>query len=118
MESLSFQYPAWYFALCLLLGVLFATGLYFRDKRFEDQSAWLPYVMGFFRFLSGTAISALLLSPLLKSIITEQKEAIVVLVQDKSSSIKASMKSDDINDYNKDFEKLKTPCQMIIPLKP
>jgi hypothetical protein len=43
--------------------------------------------LGLLRWLSVTLLSALLLSPLLKSFFTETKKPIVVLAQDQSESV-------------------------------
>jgi hypothetical protein len=93
MESISFQYPAWYLILCFLLGLGFAVALYLRDKTFHEQSARLNWVLGLIRFLAVSFMAILLLAPLLKSLITETKKPVVVIAQDDSESIKASMDS-------------------------
>ena len=108
MESLSFQYPAWYFGLCILLGAIFAFTLYFRDKRFEENPTWLPITLSIVRFLAGTLISALLLSPLLKSIVTEQKDPIIVLANDNSSSLQASNSEEELATIEEGMDQLST----------
>ncbi len=106
MENLSFQYPAWYLVFCLLLGLAYAAFLYFRDKTFREQSGTLNAVLGLIRFLSVSFLSMLLLSPLLKSFITEVKKPVVILAQDVSESIKSDMDSVQISKYRSDFETL------------
>ena len=82
MESLSFQYPAWYLFLCVLLGIVYAAGLYYKDKTFAEHSVWLTRGLGVLRFISATFLAILLLQPLLRSLLTETKKPGVVLAQD------------------------------------
>ncbi len=89
--TLSFEsYPLWYIALCLGLGLLYATTLYFKDNTFSDASkaqrrALIP--MSLARFLVVSGIAFLLLSPLLKSRTIEQVNPYIVVVQDNSESV-------------------------------
>ena len=64
MESISFQYPAWYIIFCMLAGITYALVLYFRDKTFLEQARVLNWGLGGFRFLTVTLLSILLLSPI------------------------------------------------------
>lgn len=89
--TLSFEsYPIWYITLCLGLGLLYATILYFKDSTFSDASkaqrrALIP--MSLARFLVVSGIAFLLLSPLLKSRTIEQVNPYIVVVQDNSESV-------------------------------
>ena len=87
MDQLSFQYPSWYLFLCILLGLIFALGLYFRDERFRDKSSWLNWVLGILRFLMVTLASFFLLSPLLKAVERQTKKPIIIIGQDASESV-------------------------------
>lgn len=87
MENISFQYPAWYFFFCILLGLAYALALYFRDRSFREQSPRLNWILGTIRFLTVTLLSTLLLAPLLKSIKTQTQKPVIVLAQDESQSI-------------------------------
>ncbi|HMO40559.1 MAG TPA: hypothetical protein PKC76_15035 [Saprospiraceae bacterium] len=91
MTNLIFQYPAWYIILCVLLGAAYALTLYFRDKTFHEQSAQLNRILGALRFVTVTLLALLLLSPLLRSVVTESKKPVIVLAQDQSESIAAAM---------------------------
>ena len=62
--------------------------------------------MGIIRFLSVTLISLLLLSPLLKSLITETKKPVIVLAQDQSESILANMDESQSQTYQQSFKDL------------
>ncbi|NJN35097.1 MAG: hypothetical protein HC817_13405 [Saprospiraceae bacterium] len=101
---LSFQYPIWYFLFCALLGAAFVAILYFKDTTFKNQSVWLTRSLMMLRWLSGTLISALLLSPILKSVETDIKKPVVVIAQDASESIAAAAL--DTPQYRANFEAL------------
>ncbi len=106
MINLTFQYPAWFLILCVLLGAGYAAVLYFRDKTFQEQHKAIVWGMGALRFLAVTFISMLLLAPLLKSLITETKKPVVVLAQDESESVGASMNEAQKTAYRQRFEAL------------
>jgi len=108
MNNLSFPYPSWYLLLCLLLGLVFAFVLYFKNKSFPERTSTLSWVLGFIRFLCIGAIAILLLSPLLKSTLTETKKPVVVLAQDVSESILAEMSPEAKTKYQADFTNLST----------
>ena len=103
---LNFQYPTWYFLFCALLGAIFAATLYFRNTTFREQSPQLNKILGVLRFLSGTLIATLLLSPLLKSTVTDIRKPVVVLAQDVSESVGIAVK--DTPQYKANFEQLAT----------
>ena len=108
MNNLSFPYPTWYLLLCLLLGLVFAFVLYFKNKSFPERTSTLSWVLGLIRFLCIGAIAVLLLSPLLKSTLTETKKPVVVLAQDVSESILAEMSPEEKTKYQQDFSNLST----------
>lgn len=91
MKNLTFQYPAWFLLFCVLLGLGYALLLYFRDRTFREQSRTVVWLMGALRFLGVTLLSALLLTPLLKSTQRDIQKPIVVLAQDDSESVAAEM---------------------------
>ena len=84
MNNLTFQYPSWYILLCIALGISFAVALYFRDQRFGEKSKSLTWILGALRAVLVTFLSMLLLSPLLKSILTETQKPVVIIAQDVS----------------------------------
>lgn len=108
MESLTFQYPTWYFIFCLLAGLVGAFLVYFRDETFKDSPSWLRSLLAFLRFSSIFLIAILLLEPLLKSLITETKNPIVVVAQDLSESIGSEMNETQQADYQSVISGLKT----------
>ncbi len=107
MLNLSFQYPAWFLILCVLLGLGYAFLLYYRDTTFREQAPGLNRWLGVLRFLTVTILSALLLSPLLKSLLTETRKPIVVLAQDQSESISADLKEAPLEQYKQNWKTLR-----------
>ncbi len=107
LQNISLQYPTWYLLLCLALGLLFALGLYYKDRSFREQSQKMNPILGFLRFLSGTLISFLLLSPLIKSIETRTEKPTIVIAQDASESIGLSMTDEQKQAYQQQLKALK-----------
>ena len=85
MQALTFEYPVWYLAVCALAGLGVALLLYFRAS--SPAPRVLIWTMAVLRFLGYTLLAALLLSPLLRFVQTDQQDPIVVLAQDVSESI-------------------------------
>jgi hypothetical protein len=106
MNNITFQYPTWYFLLCIALGVLVALILYYKDQRWEEQPTILKWGLGILRALAVTGIAALLLAPLLKSIKTETQAPIVVVAQDVSESVAAEMEDADLASYKSQLSAL------------
>ncbi|MEN0047755.1 MAG: hypothetical protein AAF806_11905, partial [Bacteroidota bacterium] len=106
MNNISFQYPTWYILLCVALGIVFALALYFRDRRFRDQSKQLNWGLGILRGVLVTFLSMLLLSPLLKSLITETQKPVVVIAQDVSESVSAEMSAEELATYKRSLADL------------
>jgi len=106
MANLTFQYPAWFIILCVLLGLGYALALYYRDRTFHEQSQRLNWVLGPIRFLTVTLLSLLLLAPLLRSLITESKKPVIVLAQDQSESVAAGMDEAERTAYRQAFGQL------------
>ncbi|MDX1910165.1 MAG: hypothetical protein SFV22_01700 [Saprospiraceae bacterium] len=106
--NLSFQYPAWFLIFCALLGLGYAMLLYYRDTTFREQARQLHRWLGVVRWLVVTLLSALLLSPLLKSFFTETKKPIVVLAQDHSESVANDLKGEALERYKQDWSGLKS----------
>lgn len=94
MQALTFEYPTWFLVFCVLVGLIYAGLLYFRDRTFEERANWTPWLLGALRFLSVTGLCILLLSPLLRYLQQDTQEPIVILAEDASESISAGMKAD------------------------
>ena len=86
--NLLFDYPWYCLLFCFLAGAVYSGVLYWRGGR-KDTA--LPRVVGILlpllRFLAVTLISFLLLAPLLRRNVGVRERPIVVLVQDKSTSV-------------------------------
>ena len=111
MENLSFQYPTWYLLLCLALGIGYALMVYFRDKTFLEEANWLKWVMGIMRTLAVSLLAILLLSPLIKNLVTDTKKPIVVLAQDHSESVMADMSEEALQGYKNNYATLKASLE-------
>ncbi|TAK46157.1 MAG: hypothetical protein EPO28_02790 [Saprospiraceae bacterium] len=107
MESLSFQYPAWYLLLCVLLGGAYAAGLYYKDKTFAEHTPWLTRGLSVLRFLAATILAILLLQPLLRSLLTETKKPVVILAQDVSESVGMAFEKGGLKEYQQAWGALK-----------
>lgn len=107
MLDLSFQYPAWFLIFCALLGLGYAALLYYRDTTFREQAPRLHVWLAVLRWLTVTILSALLLSPLLKSLLTETKKPVVVLAQDQSESAAADLQGEAQNQYKQNWQSLR-----------
>jgi len=85
--NIVFQYPTYFILFCLLTAAAYAAALYVKDRRFGEATRWLnPLLMGL-RFLAVFIICLLLLEPVMRNRVVEQKKPIVVLAQDQSSSL-------------------------------
>ncbi len=110
MKGLFFEHSAWFLVLCAVLALLYASFLYYKDKKL-DISRKKIYFLAFLRFLSVFLIASLLLKPFVKSIITHIEQPIVIFAVDNSKSIKFSYKdsvkniTDDISTLINETEK-------------
>jgi len=107
MLDLSFQYPAWFLIFCVLLGLGYAMLLYYRDTTFREQSNNLHRWLGLLRWTTITLLSALLLSPLLKSLLTETKKPVIVLAQDQSESVATDLQGEALEQYKQNWNLLR-----------
>jgi hypothetical protein len=107
MLDLSFQYPAWFLIFCVLLGLGYAMLLYYRDTTFRAQSKNLNRWLGLLRWATITLLSALLLSPLLKSLLTETKKPVIVLAQDQSESVATDLQGQALEQYKQNWNLLR-----------
>lgn len=107
MLDLSFQYPAWFLIFCALLGLGYALLLYYRDSTFRERAPRLNVLLGVLRWLSVTIIAALLLAPLLKSLLVETKKPVVVLAQDQSESTGLELQGQALETYRANWQGLR-----------
>jgi len=97
-----FQYPKWFIAFCFILGFVYAFVLYYKTKDFSDESSHFQLekkAMAIFRFLSGSILAFLLLSPLIKTRFIDKIQPTIVIAHDNSSSINLSFKKTDSTNY-------------------
>lgn len=103
MIQLTFQYPLWFFFLCIILAAAYAFALYYRNKTFigsVKHSKSLIWVLAALRFLAVLVISFLLLSPLIKTLSNNTEKPIIAIVQDNSKSISAGLGKDTLSYKN------------------
>lgn len=85
-------YSWWFLPLCLLAGVVLAGVLYYRNKS-EDFSLRLQWLLAVFRFISGSLIAFLLLSPMVRTSVRNTEKPVVVIGIDNSRSMTGSADS-------------------------
>lgn len=83
-NTLIFSHSPWWILLCLLVGILYAGILYFRNSFFESK---VGYLLAGLRALCVASIAFLLLAPLLRSIRNEVEKPSVVIALDNSLSM-------------------------------
>ncbi len=104
--SITFQYPIGYILFCLLFAAFGSAVLYYLFDQFPGQPSWLRKLLSLLRFLTLLILSALLLSPILKSKNTEVKKPVIVIAQDASESVGVDLKNEALNKYKAEIEKL------------
>ena len=107
MPELSFQYPAWFLVLCVLLGLGYASLLYYRDVTFNEKPLLYRRFLFALRWVVVTLISGLLLSPLLKRTIIEVRKPVITLLQDQSESIGGELNGEGLTRYIQDWQQFK-----------
>lgn len=70
--------------------------MYFRDTRFKDYTAWFTRFLGFLRATTVTLLAILLLSPFVKTTKEDTKTPIILIAEDKSSSMSEGAAVDDL----------------------
>ncbi len=85
------DYPSWFWLLCLLCGIVYALGLYFREKKITSAIADMrgQIALGALRAAAVAVLAFLLLNPFLKSKFNETEKPVLVLAMDNSASILA-----------------------------
>ncbi len=87
MNNITLQYSSWYIIVCVIIGFLIAGLLYYKDKKFRAEKNWLPYFLFLLRFVVISLITFFLLSPVIRSIKSNQQDPIIVLAKDVSESV-------------------------------
>lgn len=88
------DYPAWFWFICILCGVIYAAALYIKERKINEaiSSKWWKGTLLCLRFFAVSLIAFLLLNPYLKSRINNTEKPIIVIAQDNSASIGAALK--------------------------
>jgi len=109
-STLTLQYPIWFTALCLLLGLAYALILYVKERSFKDasksQRRFLPF-MALLRFLGVSSIAFLLLGPLLKKKFEQVQKPYIVIAQDNTESVKNAFNEGDSTRLAQQIQQLK-----------
>ncbi|MCF8231248.1 MAG: hypothetical protein K9J27_03585 [Bacteroidales bacterium] len=101
------EYPMWFLLLCIAGGLLYASILYVRNKKY-NYSLGLKWGLAILRFIAVTVIAFLLLSPLFRYTSYETEKPVIVFAQDNSASVKLSESAGDFGrQYVKDVKRLK-----------
>lgn len=90
MSNIKFEYPTAYLLICLLIAILYAAFMYFRDKRWKEKSVLLPALLAVARAILVFVLCVLLLSPFLTFFEEKTESPVVVLAHDASESIQLS----------------------------
>ncbi len=104
--NITFQYPVWYFILCLAFAGIGSAILYYAFDQFQGQPMWLRKVLAALRFIVLFLLAALLLAPVLKSKKTDIKKPVIVIAQDVSESVTADLKDGDQAKYLEQVKQL------------
>lgn len=106
IQNLHFQYPTWMLLLCILLGIVYAIVLYYKERKFNEAPKWTLPLLSVLRAISVGSIAALLLSPFIKSIEEDVQNPIIIVAQDQSASIAAEMSETELTTYKSDTKGL------------
>lgn len=107
MSEIKFIYPGYWVAICIVAALLITLIIYYRDKKNNILEPWKHWILGVLRFSTVLIIALLLLSPLLKQTANIEIKPFLVIAQDNSTSINATVDSIKLRDYNTRLEALK-----------
>ena len=108
MQNIQLSQASYFIPVVIIVGILYALVLYYRERKLKESAAWLPVALGTLRFMSIVLILFLLLGPLLKLISTENELPIVVVLEDNSYSIEASTDGQKLEQLRSSMGKLKS----------
>lgn len=115
MNSIYFENPTWLLVLCAIFGLILALLVYYRNDKLSEWSQGKKIALAVLRFITGFLLSALLLSPFLKSFVTETIKPTLLFAIDNSMSLTTDLDStsrynlinqlkSNISELNQDFE--------------
>ena len=84
--NITTTYSPWLFIFCLLAGGLYASILYYKNRK-EDFTKTISRILFIVRFFCITLITFFLLSPLIKIITRTKEKPVLIIAQDNSESI-------------------------------
>ena len=105
-KNIQLSYPSYFLIFCVLAAVLYAVSLYWKSRHFKESKARLPFGLGILRFISVGLIAFLLLTPFIKNLIESQQEPIILIAEDRSQSITATMDESSLTSYKSDMDAL------------
>jgi hypothetical protein len=104
---LTFDYPIYFLAFCVVTGIGYASLMYFRERAFNEVSVWWKRLLYALRFLATSILAFLLLSPLLRTNDTQSQKPIIVVASDASESVGANMRTTDSLAFHKGLRTIK-----------
>lgn len=81
------EYSFWFLGVAILVSLVVAGIIYFKNKRNNHLSNSLLKILSFIRFLVLLVIAFLLLKPVLFSFLQKEEKPVIVIAQDNSESI-------------------------------
>lgn len=84
--QLTIDYPWYYVLLCVVLGTIYATILYVRNRHKRFSPA-LTKILFTIRLIAVSLIAVLLLFPMVRQTVDETEKPVVIIAQDNSESI-------------------------------
>ncbi|MCB2219243.1 MAG: hypothetical protein KQI35_02525 [Bacteroidetes bacterium] len=90
--NITTTYPEWFLIFCVLAGILFATALYYQNRKYEFSRTTV-WILGAFRAIVISIIAFLLLNPLLNRQKKITEKPVILFLQDNSASIQTGRDS-------------------------
>ena len=106
LENIQLSYPTYFLIFCAATALIYAISLYWRATAIKNAKKNLPIGLGFLRFLAIGLIAFMLLMPFLKHLVENQQDPIILVAEDRSQSIPATMDDAAINDLNASINNL------------
>ncbi len=106
LKNIQLSYPTYFLLFCLIAALVYAVSLYWKSRHFKDSKKRLPLGLGLLRFFSVGLIAFLLLMPFLKHLIESQQDPIILIAEDRSQSITATMDNSSLEAYKTDMDAL------------
>lgn len=106
LENIQLSYPSYFLIFCAVAAIIYAVSLYWRSSAIKSAGKNLPLGLGMLRFLSIGLITFMLLIPFLKHLVETQQDPIILIAEDRSQSITATMDEAAINNLNSEINNL------------